>query len=156
MIQVRFGIAFSFTVGLPFLTSCGDGGEGSLTELGRGGNGGERTILDDPWFGENIAEIFNRRGCSSRSRHGSAQSAGLDLRSGSAYGELVNVEATQAAVPRVIPGDTAGSYLVVKLEGRQTVGSHMPLGGSALDNIDLTNIKNWINRGAKNNGWHRS
>ena len=32
-----------------------------------------------------------------------------------------------------------------------TVGGRMPLNGTALDNIDLTNIKNWINNGAPNN-----
>ena len=52
---------------------------------------------------------------------------------------------------RAIPGDAANSYLVIKLEGTQSVGSRMPIGGSALDNIDLTNIKNWINNGAENN-----
>ena len=48
------------------------------------------------------------------------------------------------------PGDAANSYIVIKLEGRQTVGAKMPLGGS-LDAISLQNIKNWINKGAKNN-----
>jgi len=27
----------------------------------------------------------------------------------------------------------------------------MPLGGTPLDAIDMQNIKNWINKGAKNN-----
>jgi hypothetical protein len=63
----------------------------------------------------------------------------------------VGVTATQSTVARVIPGNARASYLVVKLEGRQTIGSRMPLNASALDNIDLTNIKNWINQGAKNN-----
>jgi hypothetical protein len=63
----------------------------------------------------------------------------------------VNVAASQASVARVIPGNANDSYIVVKVEGRQTVGVRMPLGGSALDNIDLTNLKNWINLGAKNN-----
>ena len=42
------------------------------------------------------------------------------------------------------------SYLVIKLEGRQTIGVKMPLGGS-LDAVRLQNIKNWINKGANNN-----
>ena len=37
------------------------------------------------------------------------------------------------------------------LEGRQSVGLQMPRGGTPLDNIDLTNIRNWINNGAPNN-----
>jgi len=38
----------------------------------------------------------------------------------------------------------------MKLEGRQTVGTKMPQGGSLASN-SLQNIKNWINKGAKNN-----
>ena len=95
--------------------------------------------------------IFNRKGCASGSCHGSGQAAGLDLRTGNSYAALVDVTATQVAFPRVIPGDADGSYLIVKVEGRQTIGQRMPIGGSPLDNIDLTNLKNWINQGAKNN-----
>ena len=51
----------------------------------------------------------------------------------------------------VIASDAANSYLVMKLEGTAGAGARMPLGGAALDNIDMTNIKNWINQGAKNN-----
>jgi hypothetical protein len=50
----------------------------------------------------------------------------------------------------VIENDAVNSYLVKKLEGTGS-GSRMPIGGSALGNIDLTNIKNWINTGAANN-----
>ncbi len=54
---------------------------------------------------------------------------------------------------RVIANDATNSYLLKKLEGTQGSGNgqRMPLGSSALDNTDLTNIKNWINTGAPNN-----
>ncbi len=78
-------------------------------------------------------------------------SAGLNLQSGASYASLVNVTATREPIVRVIPGNADASYLVVKLEGRQSVGSRMPLGGQPLSQTDLTNIKNWINRGAQNN-----
>ena len=55
------------------------------------------------------------------------------------------------AVVRVVPGNATDSYLVIRLEGRQTVGNRMPLGGSPLDNIDLTNVRNWIAQGAQRN-----
>jgi hypothetical protein len=77
--------------------------------------------------------------------------AGLDLRSGSSYGSLVDVRATSEPILRVSPGDPDGSYLVIKLEGRQSVGDRMPQTGAALDSIDLTNIRNWIAQGALNN-----
>ena len=41
------------------------------------------------------------------------------------------------------------SYLVIKLEGRQTIGVKMSVGGS-LDAVSLQNTKNWINKGANN------
>jgi hypothetical protein len=66
----------------------------------------------------------------------------------------VNIDATEdVSRKRVLPGDVANSYIVIKLEGRQTVGAKMPIGGS-LDAVSLQNIqniKNWINKGTKNN-----
>jgi hypothetical protein len=124
----------------------GDGGGG-----GGGGGGTPRVVKANPEFGADIQEIFDRRGCTASGCHGSAQSAGLDLRSGSAYGSLVNVMASSEAIVRVIPNDAQGSYLVIKLEGRQSVGERMPRGASPLDATDLTNIRNWIDTGAPNN-----
>jgi len=91
------------------------------------------------------------RSCTSSSCHGTAQMAGLDLRSGPSYASLVSVRATSEPILRVIPGDPDGSYLVIKLEGRQSVGDRMPQTGSPLDTVDLTNIRNWISQGALNN-----
>ena len=82
---------------------------------------------------------------------GAAASAGLNLQAGASYSNLVNVMATSEPVVRVIPSDADGSYLVVKLESRQTVGASMPLGGQPLDQTDITNIRNWITQGANNN-----
>jgi hypothetical protein len=138
--------------------TAGCGGEDAPTDPGGGGDGGggggggtPRVVKATPAFGADIQEVFDRIGCSTSGCHGTAQSAGLDLRSGNAYDNLVNVQALSERVVRVIPGDANGSYLVIKLEGRQTAGARMPLNGTALDNIDLTNIKNWINNGAPNN-----
>lgn len=138
---------------ISFLGACGDGGTGPEDNSGNGGsNGGDdRVILADPSFATVIQGIFNRKGCASSSCHGSARQAGLRLTSGSSYTNLVNIVATQSTALRVIPGNADGSYLVIKVEGRQTFGERMPLGGAPLDNIDLSNLKNWINQGAKNN-----
>jgi hypothetical protein len=63
----------------------------------------------------------------------------------------VNIDSTEdMSRKRVLRGDAANSYIVIKLEGRQTVGAKMPIDGS-LDAVSLRNIKNWINNGAKNN-----
>lgn len=126
----------------------GDGGDGGG---GGGGGGGGRVVKANPGFAADIQEIFTRRGCNSSACHGSTQEAGLDLRASAAYDALVNVLATSESIVRVIPNNADNSYLVIKLEGRQSVGERMPLNMSALDNTDLTNIKNWINTGAPNN-----
>ncbi len=110
-----------------------------------------RTIQADPSFQSVVQEVFDRRGCSSVACHGSALSGGLDLRTGASYAALVNVPAVAELGLRVTPGDPDMSYLVVKLEGRQAVGSAMPQGAASLDEIDLTNIRNWILQGAENN-----
>ena len=64
------------------LWSCGSEGptssSGSTTDTG--------SIQANPSFSTTIQEIFNRRSCTSSSCHGTAQMAGLDLRSGSSYG----------------------------------------------------------------------
>jgi hypothetical protein len=65
---------------------------------------------------------------------------------------LVNVASSnEPAFLRVEPGDPENSYLVIKNEGRQAVGSRMPIGGAPLDEIDQTNIRTWIAQGAQNN-----
>ena len=51
---------------------------------------------------------------------------------------------------RVTPNDITVSYLWLKISGT-TAGTQMPQGGGPLDNIDQTNIMNWINTGAPNN-----
>lgn len=110
-----------------------------------------RVVKDTPSFAADIQEIFDRRGCSSSTCHGSAQQAGMDLRTGAAYGSLVGVTASTESIVRVIPGDPDGSYIVMRVEARQSVGSRMPLGGDPLDAVDLANLRNWIARGAPEN-----
>ena len=110
-----------------------------------------RTIQASPSFSATIQEVFVRRDCINSACHGTARQAALDLRVGAAYGSLVGVPATNEARVRVVPGDPDNSYLVIKLEGRQSIGTRMPQVGAPLDEIDLTNIRNWIAEGAQNN-----
>ena len=114
-------------------------------------NTGGRQPIADPSFSQVIQGLFESRSCTASNCHGSGQSAGLDLREGNSYASLVNVPAQgEEDRIRVIPGNANDSYIVIKVEGRQSVGSRMPVGG-ALDAVDITNIRNWINQGAKNN-----
>jgi hypothetical protein len=132
--------------------ACGGDSSTGPDMGGNGGNSGDsRVVKLDPSFQSDVQEIFDRRGCSASSCHGSAEAAGLRLTDGSSHSELVGVPATTEAGTRVIAGDAQASYLVIKIEGRQNVGGRMPVGGSALDTIDVKNIRNWIDQGAKNN-----
>ena len=119
-----------------------------------GGPSATRTIKANPSFANDITEIFTRKGCTGSSCHGNG-SGGLPLSTSASanHTRLVNVTSPNSGEVYVIPNDAQNSYLVKKLENRQGSGngSRMPLGGSALDNVDLTNIKNWINTGAPNN-----
>jgi len=141
-----------FAAGVAFvagLAACG-GGSSSPTPTPTA-TPDPRTVQADPSFSATVQEIFERRGCTNSACRGSSAQAGLTLSRGSSHANLVGVRATQEAIVRVIAGDPNGSYLVVKLEGRQSVGSRMPQNGGTLDSIDLTNIRNWITQGAKNN-----
>ncbi len=143
---------FTGLIALALVACGGEGGMGlDEDEDTGGGDGNTREIVADPSYANVIQEIFNRKGCAASSCHGASQQAGLDLRTGNSYGNLVNVTSTQSTAARVTPGNADDSYLIIKVEGRQSVGARMPLNGSPLDNIDLTNLKNWINTGAKNN-----
>jgi hypothetical protein len=136
------------------LSGCGggDGGPSSPTPSNPSPPTDTRTIQESPSFSATVQEVFNRRSCNTAGCHGAARAANLDLRAGASYAALVNIASTnEPAFLRVVPSDPDNSYLVVKLEGRQAVGSRMPLTGGPLDSIDLTNIRNWIAQGAQNN-----
>ena len=132
------------------LSACS--GDNPTEPNGNGNGGTPRMILDDPSFQSNINTIFTANGCTGSNCHGGGQ-AGLTLTSNAAanYGNLVNVQATSESFLRVKPGDAQNSYLVIKVEGRQAVGSQMPLVGCCLDAVDIGNIRNWIDNGAPNN-----
>ena len=108
------------------------------------------TVKDDPSFAADIQSIFTNN-CISSGCHNAGAAGGMVLLQGQSYANLVNVASIQEpGKTRAIPSDSANSYIVIKLEGRQTNGSRMPLGG-ALNSNSIQNIKNWIDKGAKNN-----
>jgi len=127
---------------MAFLHSCGGD---SPTDTGT-----PPAIIEDPSFSSDIQAIFTNN-CISSGCHNAGAAGGMVLLQGQAYANLVNVASTQEiGKTRVIPNDATNSYIVIKLEGRQTSGSRMPL-GSTLHANHIQNIKNWINKGAKNN-----
>lgn len=70
------------------------------------------------------------------------------------YAALVNVPSLQQpGRVRVIPNDSANSYIIHKLEGAPSItGSRMPLGGPFLDQATIDRVKAWIDAGAQGIG----
>lgn len=62
---------------------------------------------------------------------------------------LVNVTSLEVgSLKRVLPGDPANSYVVQKISGTAAVGGRMPLGGAALSQQQIDDVKAWIQAGA--------
>lgn len=79
---------------------------------------------------------------------GSFPSAGLNLETGKAYANLVNVPSTTAAQKRVAPYNSSESYLVWVLDGKKA--PLMPPAGR-LAQAKIDSVIAWIDRGAENN-----
>jgi len=142
---VSFALAFTFALG-----ACGADSTGPVYG-GGGDGGGGTTVKADPSFATDVFQVLTRNGCTAGGCHGGGQ-GGLTMTSATnGYAHLVGVPSTETGELRVLAGNADDSYLVKKLEGRAAVGARMPLGGAPLTATDLQNIKNWINRGAKNN-----
>jgi hypothetical protein len=107
-------------------------------------------------FAGDVQPIFSGSCATAAFCHkGSTPAAGLNLESGNAYGNTVNVAATElGSMSRIKPGDLASSYLIHKINGTQgTVGgsgSKMPLGGS-LTTSEIQTITKWVQDGAPQN-----
>lgn len=81
---------------------------------------------------------------------------GLVLENGEAWGNLVNIDSTQAALKRVDPGNPGPSYLLHKLGGTHIqvggTGQIMPFGVPAgIDDDSVELIARWISEGAADN-----
>jgi hypothetical protein len=67
-------------------------------------------------------------------------------------GEMIEVVGSQAAIPHVVAGDHASSYLWHKVSGTQGsvggMGARMPAGAPALEPAQIEAIADWIDVGA--------
>lgn len=97
-------------------------------------------------FARDVQPLF-RRSCTA-CHNASAPSGGLNLSSGAAYGELVNVPSqTDAQVPprlRVARSNSADSYLYVRIRDQHPFAA-------ALSAAEERTIQRWIDEGAQNN-----
>jgi hypothetical protein len=90
--------------------------------------------------------------CNASACHGHDQPPRLTA--GDAYAALVGVASEECPdFDRVVPADTARSYLLFKLAGNGPCfgGERMPRGEPALDPSQIDRIRDWIMNGAPNN-----
>ena len=107
--------------------------------------------IENPSFTQDVQPIFTAS-CALSGCHNAGAAAGLDLRTDMSYAQLVGITSGQDPNrKRVDPGDAQVSYLVVKLEDRQSTGSRMPLGRTPLSSEEIGTIRNWIGLGAGGN-----
>ena len=105
-------------------------------------------------------EIFNQTDARGRpaciqchsTAGGRIPEGGLSLAEGVSYTSLVGTPSSgKAGAVRVIPGNPDGSYMIQKLEGTSgIVGVRMPNGGPYLTESQVSVIRDWILRGARN------
>jgi hypothetical protein len=93
------------------------------------------------------ASVFTPTCAVSGCHSGAAPAAGMSLEDGETFSNVVNVASVgMPTMDRVEPGDSANSFLVRRIEG--TVAPQMPLGGAALSQALIDDIRQWIDDGA--------
>jgi hypothetical protein len=119
-----------------------------------------------------VQPIFSAS-CASAFCHGSPLGAPMSLLPSDAFNSLVGVASCEApSLQRVNAGHSAASYLLVKIEGTQSViqsaggcatctfpagstgncGARMPLGGPPyLSDAEIQLIRDWVDEGAADN-----
>jgi uncharacterized protein (TIGR03118 family) len=128
-----------------------------LTAVARDGAGNSATsaavavtVVNAPTLAQLQSTIFGPRCSGCHSGGGGTLPASMNLSSASAtHAALVGVNSVEVpALRRVNAGDPANSFLVHKLEGTQTVGQRMPLGGPFLSQSEINEVRAWIQAGA--------
>ena|SRR5687767_11653699 len=99
------------------------------------------------------AQIFDPVCTPCHSDVGRSPAAGLNLKAGSAFSNLVGVTSSNnPPAVRVVAGNANGSYIVQKLEGAAgIVGERMPRNNAPLSDAQIKMIRDWIAAGALNN-----
>ena len=129
-----------------FLYQCGSDNSPSEPDVPD-----QETVISDPSFSQHIQPIFNES-CALDLCHVAGTITELDLSQGMAYNNIVNVDSGQDPSFKIIlPGNSTDSWLVKKIEGRDIVGLRMPPSADPLSDVRIQNIKNWVDRGAKDN-----
>ncbi len=101
-----------------------------------------------------VMDVFATTGCNSPICHGGIGAFGGlggldDFNAG--HANLVNAPVQclgSSFALRVVPGDSASSFLMAKLDGTHDCGVRMPFAGPPLSNTDRNAIRDWIDAGA--------
>jgi hypothetical protein len=114
----------------------------------------ETTATTPVSFSQNVAPIFGQHCAISGCHVPGNPPVGLVLVPAQAYSFIVSVYSKEYTPDfRVAPGDSADSYLYLKVTGTASVGTQMPP-PSTLDSLSSTElgfIQTWIDQGAANN-----
>ena len=106
-------------------------------------------------FASSVQPIFSANCATSGCHSGAFPAGNMNLESGQAYGNIVNVASLEVpALKRVLPSDASSSYLYRKLKftgSPDIVGVQMPFGSAPLPSDEIDAIEAWINQGAQNN-----
>lgn len=134
---------------LALFVALGCSGDGTGPNGNGNGNG-------TPTLSGSVQPIFTASCALSGCHAGASPQEGMNLSSGQAYDDIVNVPSNQSSLDRVEPGQPDDSYLVHKIQGTQggTVGGtgeQMPLEGCCLSSAQIATIREWIAAGALEN-----
>lgn len=124
--------------------------------LALGGCAGEgpAPVTGTDWFTRLQRDVLDVNCLGAGCHNPQSQAGGLVLSDGFSYGALVNVDpsnptALAEGLVRVLPFDTANSFLVIKLtEPGPGHGDRMPQGQPPLSPDDLAIVTDWILNGA--------
>lgn len=104
-------------------------------------------------FARDIVPVFKSR-CVMCHLPGT-EPGGLALHPRGGYANLVGVKSTESPLLRVVPGKAEDSYLYRKLAGTHVAaggtGEPMPFGEPPLSQQQIDAIRQWIEKGAKDN-----
>ena len=126
----------------------GDGDNGDNGDNGDGDNGDDVPAVT---LAQLSSEIFTPRCALSGCHSGGIPTGGMSLTADRIATEIINVASSgKSGEIRVVPGESANSYILKKLRGESGIsGSQMPLVGSPLTSAQLDLIAQWIDAGAK-------
>ena len=134
---------------LTSLAGCGGGSGEGLDENGRPLASGGGPVVLQPTLASIQANVFSPS-CAIPGCHGGGSvQQGLRLDPGFSATNLINVVSPRDAnLIRVVPGNPNASFIIQKLEGRQTLGDRMPQFGPYLPQPTIDVIRQWIQLGA--------